>query len=166
MTLPSADSGLSLHLVPDVPISPEQCFEGWTVPDRLMRWFCPRPWRVVACTIDLRPGGAFCTTMQSPEGETQPEGIGCFLLVEAPHRLVWTNLLGPDYKPQAMTPPGFGFVGDLRFDPLPGGGTRYQAQVHHVDAAGRDTHAAMGFEQGWSAALAQLVELGQQGEQG
>ena len=49
---------------------------------------------------------------------------------------------------------------------LPDGGTRYHAQVHHVDAAGRDAHAAMGFEQGWSAALDQLVELVQHGRVG
>jgi uncharacterized protein YndB with AHSA1/START domain len=162
MTASSTDSDLTLRLVRDVPISPAQCFAGWTVPELLMPWFCPRPWRVVACTLDPRPGGAFCTTMQSPEGETQPEGVGCYLAVEAPHRLVWTNLLGPGYKPQAISHPGFGLVCELRFDPLPDGGTRHQAQVHHVDAAGRNAHAAMGFEQGWAAALEQLVALVQQ----
>ena len=136
MTASATHPGLTLRLVRDVPITPEQCFEAWTVPERLMPWFCPRPWQVVACTIEPRPGGAFCTTMQSPDGETLPEGGGCFLAVEAPHRLVWTNLLGPDFKPQAITHPGFGFVCELRFDRLPEGGTRYQAQVHHVDAAG------------------------------
>jgi uncharacterized protein YndB with AHSA1/START domain len=35
-----------------------------------------------------------------------------------------------------------------------------------VDAAGRDAHAAMGFEQGWTIALSQLVELAQQAEGG
>ena len=61
--------------------------------------------------------------------------------------------------PQAVAQPGFGFVCELRFDRLPDGGTRYQAQLHHVDAAGRDAHEAMGFEAGWSAALSQLVEM-------
>lgn len=150
---------LALRLVRDVPIGPEQCFAGWTVPDKLMPWFCPRPWRVVACEIDLRPGGVFATTMQSPEGVTMPPGIGCYLAIEAPHRLVWTNLMGPDFIPQAVPSPGFGFVCELRFDRLHGGGTRYQACAHHVDAAGRDAHAAMGFEAGWSAALGQLVEM-------
>ena len=74
-------------------------------------------------------------------------------------RLIWTNLLGPGYIPQAIPPPGFGFVCELRFDRLDSGGTRYQACVHHVDAAGRNAHAAMGFEAGWSAALHQLVEM-------
>ena len=155
----TSDSDLILRLVRDVPLTPEQCFEGWTVSDRLMPWFCPKPWRVVACTIDPQPGGVFSTTMQSPDGETLPEGAGCFLAVEAPHRLIWTNLLGPGYIPQAIAHPGFGFVCELRFDRLDTGGTRYQACVHHVDAARRDAHAAMGFEAGWSAALDQLVGM-------
>lgn len=159
----TATADLSLHLDREVPISPAQCFEGWTVPARLMPWFCPRPWRVVDCRIDLRPGGIFATTMQGPDGTTMPEGEGCFLVVEAPRRLVWTNLLGADFRPQKIDPPGFGFVCELRFDPLPGGGTRYQASVHHTDAAGRDAHAAMGFHQGWSAALDQLVAMVQSG---
>ena len=150
---------LSLRLVREVGISPEQCFEGWTVPERLMPWFCPRPWRVVACAIDARPGGVFSTTMQSPDGRTLPEGIGCILAVEAPSRLVWTNMLGPDFRPQAITHPGFGFVCELRFDRLQNGGTRYQACVHHADAAGRDAHRAMGFEEGWATALNQLVQM-------
>ena len=154
-----SDTDFSLHLIREVPISPEQCFEGWTVPERLMPWFCPKPWRVVACEIDLRPGGAFGNTMQSPEGVNIEHAPGCFLAVEAPHRLVWTNLLGPDFRPNTITHPGFGFVCELRFDRLPSGGTRYHATVRHVDAAGRDTHAAMGFEAGWGAALDQLVEL-------
>jgi len=31
--------------------------------------------------------------------------------------------------------------------------------VRHADAASRERHAAMGFEQGWGIALDQLVEL-------
>jgi uncharacterized protein YndB with AHSA1/START domain len=150
---------LTLQLVRDIPLSPEQCFEAWTIPERLMPWFCPRPWRVVACAIDARPGGIFSTTMQSPEGTVLPEGAGCFLIVDPPHRLVWTNLLGPDFKPQAIERPGFGFVCELRFERRAQGGTCYQAYVHHVDAEGRDAHAAMGFEAGWSAALNQLLEM-------
>lgn len=149
----------TLSLVRDVPISPEQCFEGWTVPARLMHWFCPRPWRVVDCVIDLRPGGAFSTTMESPEGVATVNPPGCYLLIAPPHRLVWTNLLGPDFVPLEIAAPEFGFVCDLRFDRRADGGTRYQATVHHVDAAGCEAHAAMGYEAGWGAALDQLVEL-------
>jgi uncharacterized protein YndB with AHSA1/START domain len=38
-----------------------------------------------------------------------------------------------------------------------GKGTRYTAIARHADEAGRNQHAAMGFEQGWGAALDQLI---------
>lgn len=156
---PPMNPQLDLQLVRDVPITPAQAFEGWTVPETLMQWFCPRPWRVVACDIDLQCGGVFATVMQSPEGHTLPRSEGTFLAIEAPHRLVWTNILGPGFRPNPPAAGDFGFVCELRFDALPGGGTRYQATVRHVDEAGKLAHEKMGFEAGWSAALAQLVAL-------
>jgi uncharacterized protein YndB with AHSA1/START domain len=35
----------------------------------------------------------------------------------------------------------------------------HRAQAGRRVAAGRDAHAAMGFEQGWAIALSQLVEM-------
>lgn len=41
--------------------------------------------------------------------------------------------------------------------------TYYRATVIHADEAGCRTHAAMGFEQGWSVALDQLVAMVKRG---
>ena len=152
---------LDLQLTVDVPISPEQLFEGWTRPDLLPKWFCPRPWKVVECTIEPKPGGAFNNVMQSPEGQLMPENKGCFLWVEKPRRIVWTGMMSKDFKPNLIPQLGFGFVCDLNFMPLPEGGTRFQAIVRHVDSDGKNKHEQMGFEQGWKIALSQLVELQQ-----
>jgi uncharacterized protein YndB with AHSA1/START domain len=46
----------------------------------------------------------------------------------------------------------------LEFEPHEDG-TRYVATVHHANAADRDSHESMGFYEGWSAALDQLVAL-------
>ncbi len=156
------DPRFDLKFHRDVSLSPDQVWDGWTHPETLMKWFCPRPWKVVECEIDLRPGGIFRTVMQSPEGMNMPDDAGTFLAVEAPHRLVWTNALGPDFRPKPKPEDvhlGFFFVVDLRFTPLPNGGTSYTAIVMHQDEQGRQAHAAMGFEQGWGIALDQLVEL-------
>lgn len=156
------DPQRDLRFQRDVPLSPEQLWDGWTKPDTLMRWFCPRPWKVIECDIDLRPGGLFRTVMQSPEGVNLPDNVGTYLAIEPPYRLVWTNALGPDFRPRAKLandPLGFVFVVDLRFTPLPEGGTHYSALVMHEDEAGRLAHAALGFEQGWGMALDQLIEL-------
>ena len=150
---------LDLELTVDVPLTPEQLFDGWTQPETLKKWFCPRPWQVVECHIDLRPGGLFSNVMQSPQGEKMPENRGCYLLVERPSRLVWTGMLGPDFRPNPIPQLGFGFVCDLRFTALATGGARFHAIVRHADSEGKTRHESMGFDQGWRIALSQLVEL-------
>ena len=158
----SIDPRLDLQLLRDVDIPVAAVWQAWTTPELLMQWFCPRPWKVVQCEIDLRPGGIFSSVMQSPEGQNMPDNVGSFVLVEPQHRLVWTNVLGPDFRPRAApadVKQGFLFVVDLRLQALPGGGTRYHAIVRHVDEVSRAAHEAMGFEQGWGIALDQLVAL-------
>ncbi|MEY2993844.1 MAG: hypothetical protein RL357_779 [Pseudomonadota bacterium] len=156
---PTFNPDLDLQLTVDVPLTPEQLFDGWTNPLTLPKWFCPRPWRVVECEIDLKPGGRFSNVMQSPEGENMPKSNGCFLLIEPPHRLVWTGMMSEGYRPNVISQLGFGFVCDLRFTPLPEGGSRFHACVMHADPEGKVKHEQMGFDQGWRAALSQLVEL-------
>jgi uncharacterized protein YndB with AHSA1/START domain len=159
----SIDPERDLEIQRDISLSAEALWRGWTDPDTLMKWFCPRPWKVVECDIDLKPGGLFRTVMQSPEGQNQPEGVGTYLVVEPCRRLVWTNALTPDFRLKPPLPAddslGFFFVVDLSFEPLPGGGTRYRAVCTHQTAAAREAHEKMGFHQGWGVALDQLVEL-------
>lgn len=156
------DSTLDLQQLRDIDLPLADVWRAWTEPEVLKEWFCPRPWKVVECEIDLRPGGIFRTVMQSPEGQNMPASAGAYLAVHPEQRLVWTNALGPGFRPNPPaedTQMGFTFAVDLRLDPLPGGGTRYHARVMHATEAARDAHAAMGFEQGWNAALDQMVEL-------
>lgn len=163
------DPRLDLQFQRDVPVSPAQLWAGWTDPAVLVQWFCPKPWRVVDCEIDLRPGGIFRTRMQSPEGINMPDNLGTYLAIEPLQRLVWTNALGPGFRPKPRPEDehlGFFFVVDLRFSALPNGGAHYAALVMHQDAAGRQSHADMGFEQGWGLALDQLVDLMQSARRG
>ena len=156
------DPKLDLQMQRDVPVPPADIWRAWTTPDLLMQWFCPQPWKVVDCAIDLRPGGVFRTVMQSPDGQNMPAEEGSYLLVEPERRLVWTNMLGPGFRPKPKPQDeqfGFFLVVDLRLEPLPNNGTRYCATVMHQDEAARQAHEAMGFEQGWGIALDQLVAL-------
>ena len=79
--------------------------------------------------------------------------------MEPYHRLVWTNFIGPDYRPRSLPAPGFAFVCELNFEAKTNGLTTYRARVMHADAEGKARHEAMGFEAGWGAALQQLVDL-------
>lgn len=146
---------LDLKLERDVPVAPELLWRGWTEPDQLKQWFCPAPWRVTEAEIDLRPGGAFRTVMEGPNGERQDEEAGCFLEIQPSRLLVWTDSLGPGYRPRTN---GF-LTAFITFEPLAGGGTRYRVLVKHESEEARRRHADMGFEQGWGTALDQLVAL-------
>ena len=129
-----------LQLEVEVPLTPEQLFDGWTNPQTLPKWFCPRPWKVTECEIDLRPGGVFANVMQSPEGENMPRNSGCFLLIEKPHKIIWTGLMGQGFRPNAIPQLGFGFVCDLNFTACPQGGSLFKAIVMHTDAEGKTKH--------------------------
>jgi uncharacterized protein YndB with AHSA1/START domain len=157
MTDPDLDLVLERHV--DLP--PEPLWRGWTEPTLLMQWFTPAPWRTVDAELDLRPGGIFRTTMRSPEGESF-DNAGCFLEVAPNRKLVWTNALEPGYRPARPSPDAtahdFVFTAIVTLEPE-GQGTRYTATALHRDRAGRDTHAQMGFHEGWGAALDQLVAL-------
>lgn len=147
-----------------VPTSRRLVWKAWTDPEHLKKWFCPRPWLTVHAEIDLRPGGRFVTVMRSPEGEEHP-GAGCYLAVEPESRIVWTSALGEGFRPNP-TPMGeseFLFTCELTFTEE-AGGTRYRAHAMHANQKARESHEAMGFHDGWGAALDQLVEtMGNEG---
>lgn len=128
----------------------------WTEPEHLMPWFCPRPWKVIDCEIDLRPGGIFRFTMLSPEGKEFPN-IGCYLEVVRHQRLVWTDALLPGFRPSENP----FFTGSLDFEDHPDG-TKYVARALHKNDADRKKHEDMGFEQGWGTVFEQLVAYAQQ----
>ena len=152
MDRPEMDPALDLVLERVVDARPELVWRAWTEPEHVKRWFTPAPWKTVACEIDLRPGGLFKTTMCSPEGEVQTPGVGCFLEVVRERRLVWTDALGPGYRPQKSP-----FMTAWILLEPEGAGTRYVAIVKHADEAARRQHEEMGFVDGWGTALDQLV---------
>lgn len=146
---PDPKLDLVLERVIDVPV--ELVWKAWTTPEHLMPWFCPKPWSVSECEIDLRPGGLFRTTMRSPEGAEFPN-VGCYLEVIPSKRLVFTDALLPGYRPSDN--PFMTCV--LTLEPV-GKGTRYKAVAIHKSEAERKKHEEMGFHNGWSTALDQLV---------
>jgi uncharacterized protein YndB with AHSA1/START domain len=105
---PDFDPAYDLLLERYVDVKPAQVWAAWTEPQRLVKWFCPRPWQTVECEIDLRPGGIFRTVMQSPEGERLPQNLACYLEVVTNERLVWTTALEPGYRPAKLDAPDSG----------------------------------------------------------
>lgn len=149
---PKIDPDLDLVLERVVDVRPELVWRAWTEPKHVMKWFTPKPWETIACEIDLRPGGIFSSTMRSPEGEVMPKNDGCFLEVVTNRRLVFTDALGPGYRPN----PSSFMTAFVLLEPQ-GTGTKYTAIAKHSDEEKRKQHEDMGFHSGWGTALDQLV---------
>ncbi|MGV7206430.1 SRPBCC family protein [Oxalobacteraceae bacterium A2-2] len=151
-TVENFDPTLDLYFEREVDISPAKIWAAWTQPEHIVHWFTPAPWKTVEAQVDLRPGGLFRTVMESPDG-ARHVNIGTFLEIVPNQRLVWTTALGPGFRPT-----GVDFVtAFITLEDLPGGRTRYIACARHKDEATLRQHQEMGFEQGWNAALEQLI---------
>lgn len=151
--MPEINPKLDLVLERVVDVKPELVWRAWTEPEHVVKWFTPKPWETIECEIDLRPGGLFRTTMRSPEGEVQPTNNGCFLEVVPNRRLVFTDALGPGYRPN----PSSFMTAYVLLEPE-GSGTKYTAIAVHASEEQRQQHEEMGFYDGWGTALDQLVE--------
>ena len=153
------DPKLDLVLEKKTDVAPEQIWKALTEPAHLKAWFCPRPWKTVEAELDVRPGGVMRTVMQSPEGQNMPEGVGCYLEVVKNQKLVWTSALLPGYRPQkaSTNPHEFPFTAVILIE-ADGKGSKYTAIAIHRDEESKNTHAAMGFQDGWGMAFDQMVE--------
>ncbi|MGQ3355199.1 MAG: SRPBCC family protein [Phreatobacter sp.] len=147
------DPALDLELRREVDVPPHLVWRAWTEPALLMKWFTPAPWRTTACELDLRPGGRFRTVMEGPNGEKN-DSTGCVLYVIPNRLLVFTDALGPGFRPT-----GSAFMAaSIEITPT-ASGTLYVARALHKDPEAKEQHEAMGFQTGWGTALDQLVAL-------
>lgn len=151
--LVSPDATLDLVFTRVVDVPRELVFKAWTTPEHLKQWFTPAPWQTVDAEVDLRPGGIFKTVMRSPEGQDFPN-LGCWLDVVTNERIVFTDALGPGFRPTANS----FMTATVTFEDHQGA-TKYTAHVLHKSVEDRIKHEQMGFHDGWGKALDQLVAL-------
>jgi uncharacterized protein YndB with AHSA1/START domain len=133
-----------------------------TETELLKRWFAPRPYEISELELDLRPGGIFRMRMVGPDGfDTGHGNPGCVLEAVEGERLAWTSALGPGFRPAEMGEgcESFPMTAVMTLADGPDGTTLYRAVALHKNEADRDTHAQMGFHEGWGTCADQLGEL-------
>lgn len=153
MTAPTAsasDRELVLTRLIDAPR--EKLYQAWTTPEILKQWFTPRPWTTPIAELDVRPGGANRVTMRDPDGK-EFTYRGVYLEVVPNERLVYT-----DAYTEAWQPSDKPFITVMLTFEEEGGKTRYTARVRHWTAADCESHAKMGFHEGWGQCADQLAE--------
>lgn len=124
----------------------------WTTPQHIMQFFVPRPNRVTACDIDLRPGGRFNTTFDVDGQIMVNEGV--VLEVVEGRRLVFTDTYTEGWTP--APDPFMTAIIDLSDDGA--GGTIYTATARHRSAEACRNHEQMGFHDGWGTVATQLED--------
>ena len=149
------DPDLDIVLDREIDVPPHLVWAAWTTPEHVKKWFTPKPFETIECELDPRPGGIFRVVMQSPDGQVMDQGAGCILEAVENRRLTWTGALGPGFRPTASE---FPFSAIISMEPS-GIGTKYRAIAIHGSPDLKKQHESMGFQEGWGAALDQLVEL-------
>jgi uncharacterized protein YndB with AHSA1/START domain len=59
--------------------------------ERLVEWWCPRPWRTEIRAVEWCSGGAFDTRMRGPNPGEESDNRGIFLEVTPGRRFVFTD---------------------------------------------------------------------------
>lgn len=75
----------------DIAAPRARVFAAWTDERLAARWWAPRDFVPLSCTIDLRPGGAWHRRMRAPDG-TIVVKHGVYREIVAPERLVFTYM--------------------------------------------------------------------------
>jgi uncharacterized protein YndB with AHSA1/START domain len=131
--------------------SPALLWRALTDPAILPRWQWAQDWPMVTCDMDLRPGGRFRWVWR-----TAPDRLmgvqGRFLTVQAPHRLVHTELFDEDWTGGETT------VTQELVEVAPQT-TRLTMTVHYPSAEARAAAAAGGMVPGMEEAYAKLDTL-------
>ena len=141
-------------------------WRAWTDPNHLKRWFAPKPYEISEAELEVRPGGIFRIRMIGPDGfDTGHGNAGCVLEVVEGEKLVWTSALGPGYRPALLAEEGcesFPMTAVVTLADAGDGRTLYRAVALHRNAADRDAHANMGFNEGWGTVANQLEQFAQE----
>jgi uncharacterized protein YndB with AHSA1/START domain len=103
----------------------DEVFDAWTRPEQVSEWWDPTGERLVACEIDLRPGGSF-RFVNKGHG---PPFAGKYAVIERPRRLVF----------EAMSS-----VGTVSLAPS-GAGTRMRVEIRCASKEHLEQFVKMGI---------------------
>ena len=144
-----------LVLTRDIAAPREVLYKCWTTPEHLVHWFVPKPHKVTACELDVRPGGK-CNTTFDVDGTEMPNN-GVYLEVIPNEKIVFTDTYTEGWVPK---PDPF-MTAIITFEDIGNGRTRYTATVRHRTPEAAKTHVDMGFYGGWGTATDQLEAYAQ-----
>jgi uncharacterized protein YndB with AHSA1/START domain len=142
---------MDLALVRSFNAPPALLWRALTDPAILPRWQWAQDWPMVQCDMDLRPGGTFRWVWRTAPDRMM--GVqGRFLTIEAPHRLIHTELFDEDLTGGETT------VTQILTETAPRT-TRLTMTVRYASDAARQAAATSGMVPGMEEAYAKLDTL-------
>lgn len=151
---PAFDPALDLQINRVIKAPRAAIWRAWTDPRRFEQWWVPAPARCRVAAMDPRPGGALTTLISEDGGPFVPHLSACFLAMDEPERIVFTNALVAGWRPAEQ--PFITAIITLAEHP---DGTDYAAHVMHKSDADRAMHQDLGFYDGWGTVIGQLAAL-------
>lgn len=145
----SLPSDTEILIVRDFEAPRSLVWEAMTTPRHLLRWWGPDWHPMVACRIDLRPGGSWRYTSRGEDGQ-ELSWYGVYREIEAPERLVTTEVFEPAPDAEALT------ITTLN---EAGGVTTVRTLVQHQSRENRDGHVNAGMESGLQLTYNRLDDL-------
>jgi uncharacterized protein YndB with AHSA1/START domain len=94
----------------------ERVFEAFTDCDRFTRWWGPKGFTAPSCSMDVRAGGKYLSSMRSPDGH-EFWSTGRYREVDAPEKLVLTDSFS-DEKGNVVPASYYGMEGDWPLEML------------------------------------------------
>jgi len=79
-------------------------WRAWTDPARLAKWWVPAPTVCRVDRLEVRPGGAFVTSMGDDGVAFVPQLDASFLVVDEGARIVFTNVVDSSWRPATPNP--------------------------------------------------------------
>ncbi|HTN76658.1 MAG TPA: SRPBCC domain-containing protein [Pirellulaceae bacterium] len=74
----------------------ELVFQAWTDPEQLLRWYAPPGCTIRFRTLDVRPGGAYHSCIQTPDGH-HCWCSGSYREIVAPERIVYSMAISDEH---------------------------------------------------------------------
>jgi len=88
----------------------ELVWKAWTVPERMMRWSCPKGFTTPVLKIDLRVGGKYLQCMRSSDGQDY-WSTGVYREISAPRRLVCSDSFADEHG-NVVPASHYGMIGE------------------------------------------------------
>ncbi|MBC8032981.1 MAG: SRPBCC domain-containing protein [Chitinophagaceae bacterium] len=148
-------SNKKLLVVREFDATPEEVWNAWTQSELLDQWWAPKPWKAKTKTMDFREGGLWLYAMVGPDGDAQYCRVD-FETVDIYKTFTSIDAFCDENGVENTDFPKMHWKNEFIKTST---GTRVMIELSFDDEAGLEKVVAMGFNDGFTAALANLDEL-------